>query len=93
MKKILAAFVLTAALISCTNVNEGVGGEFIPTDQKYDFYSAEFPLEDIQIKVVDSLSGYSSRHINFGAIRDETFGLVRRGCAVTLVPCVDYVDL
>ena len=92
MKKLLAAIVLATALLSCTNVNEGIGSEFIATNQKYDFYTAEFNLEDIWGKPVDSLSGYSSRRINFGAIRDEEYGLFSRGCAVTLVPVYNEYD-
>ena len=93
MKKILVAMVLAAALMSCTNVNERIGGDFIATNQQYDFHTAEFNLDEVWMKAVDSLSGYSSRRINFGAIRDETYGLFRRGCAVTLVPVLDSVYL
>ena len=92
MKKLLAAIVLATALISCTNVNELVGSDFIATNQKYTFYTAEFNLDEVWMKPVDSLSAYSSRRINFGAIRDDTYGLFKRGCAVTLVPVLDTVD-
>ena len=92
MKKLLAAIVLATALLSCTNVNEGIGSNFIATNQKYDFFTKEFDLDEIWMKSVDSLSGYSSSRINFGAIRDDTYGLFRRGCAVTLVPVLDTVD-
>ena len=34
MKKLLAAIVLAAALLSCTNVNELIGSDFIATNQK-----------------------------------------------------------
>ena len=80
MKKILVAIALLAALMSCVNVNEKLGGDFIATNMKYDFHSATFDLNDIWMKPSDSLSAYSSRRINFGAIRDDTFGLFRRGC-------------
>ena len=70
MKKILAAIALLAALMSCVNVDEKLGGELIATNMKYDFHSAEFDLNDIWMKSADSLSAYSSRRINFGAIRD-----------------------
>ena len=64
MKRILTAIVLATAMMSCVNVNEKIGGEFIATNLKYDFYSAEFDLEDIWMKSVDSLSGYSSIRIS-----------------------------
>ena len=44
------------------------------------------------MKPVDSLSGYSSRRINFGAIRDDDYGLFQRGCALTLVPVLREFD-
>lgn len=93
MKKILVAIALLAALMSCVNVNEKLGGDLIATNMKYDFHSATFDLNDIWMKPSDSLSAYSSRRINFGAIRDDTFGLFRRGCAIILVPVVDSVYL
>ena len=92
MRKLLAALCLTVGLASCVNVNENLGGSFIATNQKYDFFTAEFDLDEIRMKPVDSLSAYSSRRITIGSIRDETFGLTRRGCAVTLVPVLDTVD-
>ena len=92
MKKLLAAIVLATALLSCTNVNELIGSDFIATNQKYDFYTAEFDLDEVWMKPVDSLSAYSSRRINFGAIRDDTYGLFKRGCALSLVPVLDTVD-
>jgi hypothetical protein len=92
MKKLLAAIVLAAALLSCTNVNQSIGGNFIATNQKYDFHTAEFNLEDVWNRSVDSLTAYSSRRINFGTIRDKEYGLFRRGCVVTLVPVYQDVD-
>ncbi len=92
MRKLTAVILLAAALVSCVGTNEKLGGDFIPTDQKYDFYSAEFDLDEVLLKSIDSLTAYSSRRINFGAIRDETFGLFNRGSVVTLVPVLDTVD-
>lgn len=92
MKKLLAAIVMAASLLSCINVNEGVGGDYIATNQKYDFYTVEFDLDEVLMKPVDSLSAYSSRRINFGSIRDDTYGLMKRGCVVTLVPVLDTLD-
>ena len=92
MKKLLAALCLIAGLASCVNVNENIGGSFIATNQKYDFFTAEFDLDEVQMKPVDSLTAYSSTRITIGSIRDETYGLTRRGCAITLVPVLDTVD-
>ena len=77
---------------SCISSTYNVGGNLIPTELKYDTYTAEFPLEDIRMAFPDSLSGYSSRRITIGAIRDELFGLTTRGCAISLVPMSDTLD-
>jgi len=64
----------------------------IPTTQLYDTYIAEFPLEDIQLHMLDSLSGYSNTRITVGAIRDDHFGLTTRACAFSLIPMHDTLD-
>lgn len=92
MRKLPAFIALTAALVSCIGVDQNLGGDFIPTDQKYDFHTAEFDLDEIWMKSIDSLTAYSSRRITIGSIRDETFGLFSRGSVVTLVPVLDSVD-
>ncbi len=81
-----------AGLVSCVGVDQHLGGDFIPTDQKYDFHTAEFDLDEVWMKSIDSLTAYSSRRITIGSIRDETFGLFSRGSVVTLVPVLDTVD-
>ena len=86
---------LTAVIygcFSCVGIDYQLGGNLLPTDQLYDIYTAEFDLQDIQMKMADSLSGYSSNRITIGAIRDADFGLTTRGCALTLVPFFDSLD-
>ena len=92
MRKLPAIVALLAGLVSCVGVDQNLGGDFIPTDQKYDFHTAEFDLDEVWMKSIDSLTAYSSRRITIGAIRDETFGLFSRGSVVTLVPVLDSVD-
>lgn len=92
MRKLPAIIALAAGLASCVGVDKNLGGDFIPTDQKYDFYTAEFDLDEVWMKSIDSLTAYSSRRITIGAIRDETFGLFSRGSVVTLVPVLDSID-
>ena len=77
---------------SCVNIDGGLGSNLIPLNDLYDIYSAEFPLTDIQMKMLDSLSGYSNTRITIGAIRDAEFGLTTRGCALSLVPIPDTLD-
>lgn len=92
MRKLPAIIALMAGLMSCVGVDQNLGGNFIPTDQKYDFHTAEFDLDEVWMKSIDSLTAYSSRRITIGSIRDETFGLFSRGSVVTLVPVLDSVD-
>lgn len=92
MRKFPAIIALAAGLASCVGVDQNLGGDFIPNDQKYDFHTAEFNLDEVWMKSIDSLTAYSSRRITIGSIRDETFGLFNRGSVVTLVPVLDSVD-
>jgi hypothetical protein len=92
MKKILFAAVVLSCALSCTNVDKTLADDFIATNQKYDVYEAEFDLSEIYSLPIDSLTAYSSRRINIGSIRDDTYGLFKRGCAVTLVPVLDSID-
>ena len=92
MRKLAAIISLTAGLVSCAGVDQSLGGDLIPTDMKYDFYTSEFDIDEVWMKSLDSLTAYSSRRITIGSIRDDTFGLFNRGSVVTLVPVLDTVD-
>ncbi|MDD6252636.1 MAG: hypothetical protein ACI3ZO_06940 [Candidatus Cryptobacteroides sp.] len=91
-------FGLTAAaaagiiISSCVNVDKSLGESFIPDNQLYDLYTAEFPIEDIRQEMADSLSAYSLYKFTLGAVRDETFGLTTRAAAFTIVPVNDTLD-
>ena len=89
----IAASILAAAgLTSCLNVDHRLGESYLATDQKYDIYTTEFALEDIEMVSPDSLSGYSIYRFTVGAVRDPQFGLTTRSAAFTLVPVVDTID-
>ena len=92
MKRFLCGAILLAGLCACAEINEELGGDFIAVNQQYDIYTAEFDIADIRMGKIDSLSGYSSKRITIGSIRDDTFGLCRRGCALSLVPVLDTFD-
>ncbi len=92
MKKLLSALILLAGLVSCIKTDNELGNDLIAINQQYDFYTAEFDISDVQMRPVDGLTAYSSKRITIGSIRDETFGLYRRGSVVTLVPVLDTVD-
>ena len=77
---------------SCVNVNKSLGESMIPDSQMYDIYTAEFPIEDIEQEMADSLSSFSMYKFTFGAIRDEAFGLTTKEASFTLVPVSDTLD-
>lgn len=90
--------VLTAAAIclcsnSCVKIDSTIGNNLIPVSQQYDIIHSTVELKDIQLKLTDSLSGYSGSRITIGSIRDEDLGLVKKGCVLTLVPIMDTLDL
>ena len=94
MRKILA-MALAAALVlpGCIEVDGSLGEGLVDKSLLYDTYSIEFPLTDIQLKMAEDLSGYSSLHMTVGAIRDEKLGLTTRESAFTLIPAMDTIDL
>lgn len=89
-----AALAVSAGILcgSCVNVDKTLGESMIPDNQLYDIYTAEFPIDDIEQDMPDSLSGYNMYKFTFGAVRDETFGLTTRSTAFTLVPVADTLD-
>ena len=88
-----AAFAATLwGLASCVTINEELGGNFIPTDQTWSVYPCdEVPLKDITIKKSESLTGYSTSRITFGAVKDDKFGC-SKASSFTLVPLMDTLD-
>lgn len=86
--------VLAAALCCCSCIEStmSIGENFIPGDSVYELKTIEFPLEDIQLKIADSLSGYSTAKVTFGSLRDEAGRLTARTSAIPLVPFYDTLD-
>ena len=78
---------------SCVYVNEELGQNLIPTDQKWDVFNPEAViLEDIQLHTADSLSAYNSNRFTFGAICDPLFGTSMKSTSFTLIPLSDSLD-
>ena len=79
---------------SCVDINEELGGSLIPTDQKWDVFPQEpVVLENIQMQMSDSLSGYSTSRFTFGAINDgSVLGTSSKAASFTLVPLRDSLD-
>ena len=78
---------------SCIDINEELGENFIPTDQKWDVYTPEAAeLKEIRMQMSDSLSGYSTTRFTFGAVSDSRFGTNVKSTSFTLVPLYDTLD-
>lgn len=94
MRKFLA-IALAAALIlpGCVETDGSLGEGLVDKSLLYDTYTIEFPLTDIQMKMADDLSGYSSSRLTLGAIRDEKLGLTTREAAFALIPALDTINL
>lgn len=90
-KAVVAFLLLGGALSSCVYVDEGLGSNFIPSKSQFAIGRASFRLQNLEMGLSDSLSGYSSSRITVGAIKsgskEET-----RSSAFTLVPINENVD-
>lgn len=73
----IALGALASACLSCVEINNEIGGNFIPEDSRYDIFSAEIPLDEIEMRMADSLSGFSNSHITIGATKDDTSACAR----------------
>ena len=95
MKTRFLALCLGAALIfpGCIKVDNSLGKGLVDKSLLFDTYTAEFPLEEIQLKASSALSGYSDNRLTIGAIRDSYFGLTTREAAFSLIPVLDTLDL
>ena len=79
---------------SCVTIDEQLGENLIPTHQLWDVFTPKAEvLDDIELKVSDSLSAYSTRRITFGTINDEVLGTCIKGTSFTLVPVLKNIDL
>ena len=81
-----------AGLLSCVEINEELGKEYIPTRHLYDVYTDTIFLKEIRMEIADSLSGYSSSRMTIGTVRDDLFGLTTRECAFPLIPVSPNMD-
>ena len=88
----ISALFAALCISSCVSVNTELGRDLIDTNQRFDVYTETFPIEDIYLKMADSLSGYSDTRITLGAIRDKESGLTTVSSAFTLVPALDTLD-
>lgn len=93
--RFMAAAAIMLCSASCIEINEHLGENFIPNDQKWDVYvpaPVEFGVGDIVMKMSDSLSAYSSRRFTFGSVTDD-MGTSVRSTSMTLIPVLQDIDL
>ncbi len=93
IKIFLTIMAAVGCAASCIYVDETLGSNMVPANQRYEVHMAEFKLNDVKMGFTDSLTAYSDSRITIGALRDERFGLTTRGSAVTLVPILDTINL
>ena len=78
---------------ACVDINEELGKNFIPTDNQWDVFTpAPVNIEQIELQMSDSLSGYSTSRFTFGSINDDTFGTCVKSTCFTLVPIASDLD-
>ena len=78
---------------SCVYINETLGENLMPTDQKWDVYTpAPAVLSEIRMERTDSLSAYNSSRFTFGSINDPQFGTSIKSTSFTLVPIGDSIS-
>jgi len=94
MRKFLALCMAAALILpGCVEVDNSLGEGLVDKSLLYDTYTVEVELDNIQMKMADALSGYSSSKLTIGAIRDEVLGLTTREAAFPLIPALDTIDL
>lgn len=87
-----ASVAILACCISCVEINGELGSNLLPKDQNYKIFIEERPIDEIELKMCDSLSGYSQTQVVIGAIRDAEGRLSARSSAMTLVPLRRTMD-
>ena len=92
-RKALLLTLPLVALTACVENSPEIGKDLIDKTLLFDTYTVEFPIEDIQMRRANDLSGFSDARLAIGAIRDETFGLTTRSTAFGLVPALDTLDI
>ncbi|MBE6231781.1 MAG: hypothetical protein E7117_05350 [Bacteroidales bacterium] len=87
----IGAILLCSA--SCITVNERLGENFIPTDQKWNVFIPEaVELKDIRLQMSDSLSGYSTTRFTFGSVMDDVMGTCDKATSFTLIPIAESLN-
>ena len=73
--RVAAGISVLACCVSCVVTDETLGSNLIPIEQTYKFYTERIPIDQIEVRMADSLSGYSSSRLVIGAVSDEDYGM------------------
>lgn len=93
VSRIAAIGAILLGSASCVTVDETLGENFIPTNQKWTVFTpSPVELKDIRLQMADSLSAYSNARFTFGAVKDQVTGTSIRSTSFTLVPIADTLD-
>ena len=88
----ILASVALIGCVSCVETDGLIGGNLIPIDSQYLIFSTEIPIDKVEMRMADSLSGFSDARIVLGAVRDDSYGLSTRSSAFTIIPLADTLD-
>jgi len=75
-----------SVLAGCVEINYNLGADYLPAEQTYSTNTITIELDDIDMVMVDSLSGFSQTQLAVGAIMDEDGIVTTRSAALTLTP-------
>lgn len=90
--RIPALVAALAACVSCVDIDSGLGSIFTPIEQNYDIFISEIPIEEMEMCMADSLSGFTQTAVTVGSIRDSEGKVSRRNCALTIIPVTRKMD-
>jgi len=88
---LILSLAVAAGVVSCVNENHLLGYGLVPRDEVFITRTVTVPIDEIYMSTIDSLSGYNEYRMVIGSITDTTFGTMRHGSCVALVPITDTV--
>ena len=84
--KLALIIVIIFSSISCVHIDERLGQNFIPYENQWDVYTGSQKLEDVRMRVSDSLSAYSSLKFVVGSVCENNNNYQTAGTCLTLIP-------
>lgn len=91
IRRLIFAVAVFVGAVSCVDENKLLGSGIVPRMETFITRSASVPISEVFLSTVDSLSGYNQYRMVIGSITDDTFGTVRHGSCISLVPISDTV--